>query len=171
MQSVIFMMKRILIGFVCLSFLTAACCFSAGGADSPSGRSVTYDFDDITIAQALMTISQDTGIEIKAPFDALQNKVRKNYTQADVDKIVTDLLRRQNYAIIWHYDDQQLVTIDIRIDDQQGQSRGLPPALADPGTRGRAVSDRISGRKRPLPPAIGPGRYRGVERPPMPPGI
>ncbi len=163
-------MKIFFIKVVCLCIMTTGCCYTAVGADNAAAKSGTYDFDNITEAEALRTISQDTGIVIKAPFDLLQKKVQKNYMQVSVDEIVTDLLRRRNYAIVWYYDDKQLVTIDIRIDDQNGQAGDLPPALA-PGNRGRAVSGNVSSRKRPLPPAIGPGRYRGVERPPMPPGI
>jgi hypothetical protein len=157
---------------VCLLFMTTVCCQAAARAESPAAGSGDFVFENITEAEALRIIGRDTGIVINAPFDLLQNKVWKTYAGDPIPEIVTDLLRRRNHAIVWHYDDQRLVAIDIRIDDQGGGARpkDRAPAFA-PGNRLEPVSGRASDRQRTSPRQVDPERYPGVERPPMPPGL
>lgn len=146
------------------------CALATAETNNRFSQSGSYAFDSVTIGEALREISRDTGITIKAPFDALGKIIEKNYENVAVDEVVTDLLRQQNYAIIWHYRDQKLVTIDIRIGDQENESN-MPPALSS-GSGHRRVTGKAAGPGRPsFPSSPSVNRHRGARNRSLPPGI
>ena len=160
------MTRIIRIGFVCLALAAAVCCFAVAAADNVVPKTGSYEFNNISLADALQEISRDTGIVINAPFDALQDTLQKSYENTPVDEIIQDLMHRQNYAIVWHYQNRELVTVDIMVDDDQNIKSG--PAT---GGRTEAGSPLNRAERRRIVPRSPDRRIRGVEPPPMPPGL
>ena len=89
-------------------------------AVSMEPQSASFEFKNTSVSGALQKISRDTGISIYAPFDQLNGKVTKSYTAANIEKIIKDMMRNQDHAIVWQYQNQKIVSIDIQLAPGKG---------------------------------------------------
>ncbi|MEA3432554.1 MAG: hypothetical protein U9R01_07805, partial [candidate division WOR-3 bacterium] len=61
----------------------------------------TFDFKNCSVSDALIRIVETTGIDIFTD-KPINRKVCKSYDAGTIDKILKDLFRRENHAMVWY---------------------------------------------------------------------
>ena len=78
----------------------------------------SLEFNDCSVSDALNQISKVTGVKVITNKDINKTILNKYYKDKPIDHIVTDVLSRENYAIIRRFNDKRkLVSIGIWILD------------------------------------------------------
>ncbi len=78
----------------------------------------SLEFNDCSVSDALNQISKVTGVKVITNIDIEKMVLNKYYKDKPIDHIVTDILSRENYAIIRRFSDKRkLVSIGIWILD------------------------------------------------------
>jgi hypothetical protein len=97
--------------------------FSVPFYASKGGAAETYSFrfDNCTISEALREISQKSGITIILKSDINKTIQGKSYTNRTLDKIITDLLRGENCALVWNYSRGNLASIGLYTFDKDNK--------------------------------------------------
>jgi len=76
----------------------------------------SFDFKNCTVSDALRQMSQVTGIGIFMMNQKGDKQLlSKSYKDQTIDRILRDILRQENYAMLWNYDVDDLDAIDIWI--------------------------------------------------------
>ena len=118
-----------------------------------SGRDTfSFRFENTTVSDALREISKKSGINIISNSIIKKQILSKSYTDKRLDKIISDLLRGENSAVVWNYNNGSLDSIGVYIpeeDKNQGKTSG-------PGRISRSAGNRPSVAR--STPNINPGR-------------
>jgi hypothetical protein len=77
-------------------------------------KRLSFDFTDCDISEALSQITKVSGIKIIVNGTINKKIADKSYKNMRLDHILSDLLRGQNCAIVWHYNELGLSSINIR---------------------------------------------------------
>ncbi len=105
----------------------------------------SLEFNDCSVSDALDQISRFTGVNVFTNKGVDKMILKKYYKDKTIDYIVTDILSRENYAIIRRFNDKKkLVSIGIWILDW---SRGKPVATNNPFEANRIKRNVKSGKK------------------------
>jgi len=153
----------------------------------------SFEFKECPVSDALLQIGQGAGIKISAPLDALHDKkINRSFKNSKIETIITDMFQGLNYAIVWNYQNDQLVHIQIQLVDSNGlqlilknQSSGIQSGKNisdnhsiknDNKNVGQAdsqkyISQNFNKNNESAPPAPDPERFKGLELPPMPSGL
>lgn len=119
-------------------------------ASKPSERKWSFEFENISVKEALIQISEATGVTFAADEQALekamvQHKINKSYQDQYLDKIIQDVFRKDNCAFTWLYKNNQLNYVEIWLIESEnkkssdGRITGGPDAFKD------ASSAKLSG--------------------------
>ena len=86
----------------------------------------SFEFNDCSVSEALSKISKSTGVNVLINKDIGNMIHRKYYKDKSIDHIVTDILSREECAIVKRINDKEkLVAIDIWIVDRSNKSGNL----------------------------------------------
>jgi len=73
----------------------------------------TFDFNNFTVSEALNQISRETGIQIYISKGFNEKLIHKSYHEASIEEIISDILRKKNYAIVWSFSGNRLCKVEI----------------------------------------------------------
>ena len=86
----------------------------------------SFEFNDCSVSDAMDQISKSTGVNVYTNKDVGKIILDKHYKDITIDHIVTDILSREEYAIIRQFNDKKkLVAIGIWIFDQSNKRSNL----------------------------------------------
>ncbi len=89
----------------------------------------SLEFNDCSVSDALDQISRFTGVNVFTNKGVDKRILKKYYNDKTIDYIVTDILSRENYAMIRRFSDKKkLVSIGIWILDWSDERSNLRPA-------------------------------------------
>jgi len=89
----------------------------------------SLEFNDCSVSDALDQISRFTGVNVFTNKGVDKRILKKYYEDKTIDYIVTDILSRENYAIIRRFNDKKkLVSIGIWLLSSDQSSSNLRPA-------------------------------------------
>ena len=155
----------------------------------------SFEFKGCSLENALGQISHDTGIEISAPLDSLAGKIiNKSYKNLKIESILTDMFQGRNYAIIWNYQEKQLFHVQIQLVESGSLNPNQNDRFYDVPSINKYRHKSQSGKKQNSvtqssisalqnynnigddngsmrQPAPDPEKFKGLELPPVPPGI
>ncbi|MBN1904401.1 MAG: DUF4974 domain-containing protein [Deltaproteobacteria bacterium] len=134
------MKKNRYISFITLCTVLLSCSFSMQLHASPGRRADTYTFrfDNCTISEALREISQKSGVTIILKSDINKTIQGKSYTNRTLDRIINDLMRGENCAVVWNYSKGILASIGLYTFEKDSKlvSRrfipDIPPPVREP---------------------------------------
>ena len=90
----------------------------------------SLEFNDCSVSDALNQISKVTGVKVITNTDIEEMILNKYYKDKPIDHIVTDILSKENYAIIRRFNDKRkLVSIGIWILDWSNGRSSLGLAM------------------------------------------
>ena len=102
--------------------LAAALAVSARGispAETHAGALWSIDFDAVSIEEAFDKLTQITGIRIFATAPLAYRISPKRYMNRSIEQILKDMLKKVNYAAVWHYSEKGIESIAILAFDRQ----------------------------------------------------
>jgi hypothetical protein len=79
----------------------------------PEQNNFSFRFENCSITEALREISRKSGVNIIIKSDINKTILSKSYTNRKLDKIITDLLRGENCAVVWNYSRGKLASIGL----------------------------------------------------------
>lgn len=103
---------------VIFSFTFSAQFYASAG---PAQETYSFHFENCSISQALREISNKSGIKIILKSDINKTILSKSYTNRKLDKIITDLLRGENCAVVWNYNGGNLASIGLYTFDKDNK--------------------------------------------------
>lgn len=120
------MRKILIIGCGVLIFLIFHSVWSsmAHTLKSEAGK-WSFNFENCTVYDALQQISKKTGIRIFTTIHANHKILNKSYVASEIDDILTDIFRKENYAIIWKYKERKLDSVEIWYKDDMRRANEL----------------------------------------------
>jgi hypothetical protein len=83
----------------------------------------SFRFENCTVTDALIEISQKSGINIISNSIIKKEIVSKSYTDKRLDKIISDLLRGENCAVVWNYSNGSLDSIGLYTYNEEDSKR------------------------------------------------
>ena len=98
---------------------------------------LSFRFDGIPISEALNEVARTTGIKIAIPKELGTQLITKFYRRQTIASILKDMLRENNYAVVWSYGQKGIDSIIIK-----EFPSGTVQASRNPGS---AVDSRNSG--------------------------
>ena len=99
--------------FVISLFLFSNPCFDFGNAFAEHNKLWSVDFSGLSIADALSTISNKSGIEIVLDGKPSEKVLTKSYKEMPVEEVLMDLLRDESFAALLNYNDHMMISINI----------------------------------------------------------
>jgi hypothetical protein len=128
------------ISFVTLYTVLIFCAFSFQlyASAGRAAETYTFRFDNCTISEALKEISQKSGVTIILKSDINKTIQGRSYTNRTLDRIINDLMRGENCAVVWNYSKGTLASIGLYTfeKDSKAISRRFtpdtPPPLREP---------------------------------------
>jgi len=99
--------------FACLVLLSTSA-FCAEVYEDPL---YSLQFRSVSISEALKQIAQTTGIKIVTPKQLGNQAITRSYKNQTVERILRDMFRDMNFALVWSYgekgiDSVKIVTLD-----------------------------------------------------------
>ena len=88
-----------------------------------SGNRFSFRFEDCTVSDALTEISSKLGINITTKSTLKKEILKKSYVNRRLDSIINDLLRGENCAVVWNYNEGSLFSIDLYTFDEDDVKR------------------------------------------------
>lgn len=87
-------------------------------ASKPSERKWSFEFENISVKEALIKISDAAGVTFAADEQVLEKRLarrqlNKSYHGQYLDKIIQDVFRKNNCAFTWYYKNNQLNYVEI----------------------------------------------------------
>jgi hypothetical protein len=128
MRKNIYISLIILNAALLLSFLLSGSSFASTG---PMGMTYSFRFENCTISEALREISQKSGVTIILKSDINKTIQGKSYNNRTLDKIITDLLRGENCAVVWNYNKGILASIGLYTFEKDGKGGGSRMFIPD----------------------------------------
>jgi hypothetical protein len=113
----------------------------------PESDTFSFRFENCSISEALREISNKSGIKIILKSDTSKTILSKSYTNRKLDKIITDLLRGENCAVVWNYSRGNLLSIGLYTfdkDNKVGSSRSFTEITPVPVPENENVSNSES---------------------------
>jgi len=97
---------KIIPNCICLfSFFTFICLLPVNAdASKDKNRKWSFEFQNCTVTEALKKISDTADIEIITNYSDAEVKLNKSYDSKNIEKIINDLFKKENCAIVWLYD-------------------------------------------------------------------
>jgi hypothetical protein len=89
------------------------------------GKTFSFRFESCTVTDALKEISAKSGVDIISNGTIKKEILRKSYVNRTIDSIITDLIRGENCAVVWNYNDGNLFSIDLFTPDEDTVRRPL----------------------------------------------
>jgi hypothetical protein len=114
---------------------------------APAQDTFSFNFENCSISEALKEISNKSGIKITLKSDISKTILSKSYTNRKLDKIITDLLRGENCAVVWNYNRGNLLSIGLYTfdkDNKVGSSRSFTEITPVPVPENENVSNSES---------------------------
>jgi len=123
--------KKHILHFALYAAVFISCIFPVSAAVIADSNNSTFSFwfENCTVTDALTEISRKSGISIIVNSIIEKEILSKSYINRDLDSIINDLLRGENCAVIWNYNNGNLESIGLYT---FGRS-GLKINLADTG--------------------------------------
>jgi hypothetical protein len=100
-------------------------CILSGSNFASAGRAVetySFRFENCTISEALREISQKSGVTILLKSDINKTIQGKSYTNRTLDRIIADLFRGENCAVVWNYNKGILASIGLYAFDKDSKT-------------------------------------------------
>ena len=160
------LMHNTLISFMCSLIL-----LSVSHAEMLSAEKWSFDFNNVSIADAFNEINKQTGIEIVVRQKTIQPvMVTYHIKNQNIMQIYQDLLRYVNHTSSWKYAaDGALKSIHIVILGR-GDRNDNPPVLNSVNQPSGTTDEQENLRTRLVKPPEAP-KMMGLRSPPMPPGF
>lgn len=122
-------------------------CFSASLSHAAKIEQNTWSFDfkNCSVSDALIRITETTGIDVYTN-KQIKKKLCKSYDASTIEQIINDLFRKENYAMVWYYSENNLDSVDIRVFESSGsnnnfnQSRSFRKTSAKGGVTRKKVA-------------------------------
>jgi hypothetical protein len=131
----------------------------------------SIDFGSISISEALDQLTKVTGIKIFTTTPLAHTISPKRYMNQRIEQILKDMLKKLNYAAVWHYSERGIESIEIlAFDRQRVESPSTVSSVKRAGTRSRPLP-RSPGPRRlhPSGQVAGSEREASVKAPPAEP--
>ncbi len=109
----------IIIHTVLLIFILSGTNFASAGRTM---ETYSFRFENCTISEALREISQKSGVTIILKSDINKTIQGKSYTNRTLDRIIADLLRGENCAVVWNYSKGILASIGLYTFEKDSKS-------------------------------------------------
>ena len=118
--------------FACLVlFSTSAFC-----ADVYEDALYSLQFNSVSISDALKQIAQTTGINIVTPKQLGNQVITRSYKNQTVERILKDMFRDMNFALVWSYGEKGIESVKIvTLDKGTGAGARYSPKEARPTIR------------------------------------
>ena len=99
-----------------LCFFILVCLFPvvADASKNENGK-WSFKFNNCTILDALKKISDRANIAIVTNYSDAEAKLNKTYNSKAIEKIIADLFKKENCAIVWQYDKEKLNGVKILV--------------------------------------------------------
>ncbi len=132
--------KNIVLNFTVFTVILISVFFQIPVSALADGERETYTFrfENCTVADALKEISLKSGINIISNSIITKEILSKSYTDKNLDKIISDLLRGENCAVVWNYNNGTLDSIGLYTyndKDSKGISAGTRRTGSSPANR------------------------------------
>jgi len=82
-------------------------------AETKGNGGWSIDFGAISVSEAFDQLTEVTGIKISTKTHFTHKISPKRYINQDIEKIVKDILKNVNYALVWHYNEKGVESITI----------------------------------------------------------
>ena len=96
-----------------LIFLVTFFSIHVSAITEKNSNTFSFSFENCTVSEALKQVSEKSGINIISNSIFNKNILRKSYSNKSLDSIVANLLRGENCAVVWNYNEGNLHSIDI----------------------------------------------------------
>ena len=116
-KLILFSAVYIVIFFPCIFSMPAAAL-----ADN-NNNTFSFRFENCTVGDALMEISQKSGVNIISNSVIKKEILSKSYINRNLDAIIADLLRGENCAVVWNYNRGSLESIGLYTFDKDDAKR------------------------------------------------
>jgi len=103
--------------------LFAIFCTPVSALSDDSSKRFSFRFENCTVSDALSEISAKIGIDIIAKSALKKEIASKSYVNRRLDSIINDLLRGENCAVVWNYNEGSLLSIDLYTFDENDVKR------------------------------------------------
>jgi type II secretory pathway component GspD/PulD (secretin) len=91
----------------------------------------SLQFNSVSISDALKQIAQSTGIKIVTPKQLGSQVITRSYKNQTVERILRDMFRDMNFALVWSYGEKGIDSVKIvTLDEGSGAGAGHPPKAA-----------------------------------------
>ena len=80
---------------------------------SDQNRTWSFEFENLSISDALSEISHESGIEILLKGETTETAITKSYKHFTLDEVLMDMFRDQSFMALFNYSDQTLSSINI----------------------------------------------------------
>jgi hypothetical protein len=103
-------------GIYLFCFFILVCLFPvAADASKNENGKWSFEFNNCTILDALKKISDRANIAIVTNYSDAEAKLNKSYNSKAIEKIIADLFKKENCAIVWQYDKEKLNGVKILV--------------------------------------------------------
>ena len=118
--------------FACLVLLSTSA-FCAEVYEDPL---YSLQFRSVSISEALKQIAQTTGIKIVTPKQLGNQVITRSYKNQTVERILRDMFRDMNFALVWSYGEKGIDSVKIvTLDKGTGAGARYSPKEARPTIR------------------------------------
>ena len=118
--------------FACLVLFS----LSAFCADVYEDALYSLQFRSVSISDALKEIAQTTGIKIVTPKQLGNQVITRSYKNQTVERILRDMFRDMNFALVWSYGEKGIDSVKIvTLDKGTGAGARYSPKEARPTVR------------------------------------
>jgi len=109
---------------------------SAFSADVHKDALYSLQFKSVSISDALKQITQSTGIKIVTPKRLGDQVITRSYKNQTVERILRDIFRDMNFALVWSYGEKGIDSVTIvTLDKGSGSGTRYSPEAARPMIR------------------------------------
>lgn len=96
----------------------------------------SLQFNSVSISDALKQIAQSTGIKIVTPKQLGNQVITRSYKNQTVERILRDMFRDMNFALVWSYGEKGIDSVKIvTLDKGTGAGARYSPKEARPTVR------------------------------------
>jgi len=96
----------------------------------------SVQFSSVSISDALKQIAQSTGIKIVTPKQLGNQVITRSYENQTVERILRDIFRDMNFALVWSYGEKGIDSVKIvTLDKGSSAATRYSPEAARPAVR------------------------------------
>jgi len=100
---------------ICFLFVIS---LNIGNASQNQSSTWSFDFKDESISSVLYQVSESTGIQISINASIGDIYLTKKFKSLTAHKILSDIFRKLNCAVIWNYSKKELTSVDVWVFDR-----------------------------------------------------